>query len=214
MRIENVGSLWMGIVLLGLGLSSPVAFATPEEDFASAEKSFNREDVKEATRFLRLSADQNYFPAQLRIGELMNGAEDHEEAFGWFLTAAFQGDAAGQYNVGQMYGLGTGVQRSPEKALYWTKKSAEQDYLPSVQLLVAAYSIATDDYGNKLDVKNMLGLAPNKEQADFWSAKLPKLLEAQAKAERKVAAMLAKKRAEELKKAKEAKEKLSCGLKC
>jgi TPR repeat protein len=211
MRIKNVGSLWMSIVLLGLGLSSPVAFATPEEDFASAEKSFNREDVKEATRFLRLSADQNYFPAQIRIGELMNGAEDHEEAFGWFLTAAFQGDAAGQYNVGQMYGLGTGVQRSPEKAFYWTKKSAEQDYLVAVQLLATAYSAITDDKGGT--VKNMLGLAPNKEQADFWGAKLPKLQEAQAKAERK-AAMLAKKRAEELKKAKEEKEKLSCGLKC
>lgn len=214
MRIKNVGSLWMGIVLLGLGLLSPVAFATPEDDFASAEKSFNQEDVKEATRFLRLAADQNYFPAQIRIGELMNGSEDHEEAFGWFLTAAFQGDAEGQYNVGQMYGMGTGVQRNPEKALYWTKKSAEQDYLPSVQLLATAYSVLADDQGGILEVKNMLGLAPNKEQADFWGAKLPKLQEAQAKAERKAAAMLAKKRAEELKKAKEAKEKLSCGLKC
>lgn len=214
MRIENVGSLRIGILLLGLSLSSQVTFATPEEDFASAEKSFNEEDVKEATRFLRLSADQNYFPAQLRLGELMNGAEDHEEAFGWFLTAAFQGDAAGQYNVGQMYGMGTGVQQSPEKALYWTKKSAEQDYLASVQLLATAYGVITDDKGGKLDVKNMFGLEPNKEQADFWSAKLPKLQEAQAKADRKAAVARAKKQAEELKKLKEAKEKLSCGLKC
>lgn len=211
MRSKQLHSIWVGVLFLGL-LSS-AAFATPEEDMANAEKSFNEEDIKESARFLRLAAAQNYFPAQVRIGELMDRSEEPEEAFGWFFTAAFQGDAAGQYQVALMYGIGSGVQKSPEKALYWAKKSAEQDYLASVQLLSSAYSGATDKNGNKVATKNIFDAQPNKEQADFWSAKLPKLEEAAKKNERQALAR-AKKRAEEAEKANKEKSKLLCGLKC
>lgn len=204
----------VGVGILFFSFLSAAVFATPEEDFARAEISFNREDMKEATRLLRLAADQNYLPAQVRLGELMKGAEDFEEAFGWFLSAAFQGDAEGQYNVGMMYALGEGTNKSPEKALYWTKKAGEQNNLAAVKLLAISYSSVTDDKGSKLTVTNALGVMPSQEQADFWNAKLPELQEVENKRERKAQAAAAKKRAEDIKKAREEQSKLLCGLKC
>ena len=124
MRIRNVGLL-LGVLSFGLlPAVALAALAAGEEDYASAVKKYEGEDFKEAARLYRLSADQNYLPAQVRIGELAQAAEDYEEAFGWYLVAAFQGDAAGQFNVAQMYALGLGTLASPEKAFFWTKKSA------------------------------------------------------------------------------------------
>ena len=208
MHTKFVQLLLAGALLFSL--QPPIALATPEEDFANAEKSFNEEDIKEATRYLRLAADQNYFPAQVRLGELMTGSTDFEEGFGWFLTAAFQGDAAGQYNLGQMYALGYGVEKNPEKAFFWTKKSAEQNYLPAVKLLAGLYKPAED--GNTL--KNILGITPNKEQADFWGAKLPDLQKAADKKTKQAKAAFDKKQAEAAEKAKQEQSKLLCGLKC
>lgn len=194
MRTKHILSLLVGI--LYFGLLSPIAFATPEEDMASAEKSFNEEDIKEAARFLRLAAEQNYFPAQIRLGEFMNASDDHDEAFGWFLTAAFQGDAAGQYNLGQMYALGYGTQQNFEKALYWTKKAAEQNFLPAVQLLAMSYKVIPETDNKKSKVKNFLGVIPNQVQADFWAAKLPELEKAEIRRIKKFEAAAAKKAAE------------------
>jgi uncharacterized protein len=207
MGTKHMRSLF--IVILLTGLLSPSVFATPEEDYANAEKSFNEEDIKEATRFLRLSADQNYFPAQVRLGEFMYGSDDFEEAFGWYLTAAFQGDAAGQYHLGQMYGQGFGVDKSPDKAFFWIKKSAEQSYLAAVQLLADLYKPEEE-----ITRKNILGLKPNKEQEDFWGAKLPDLEKIAAKITKKARAEDAKKRAAYDAKIKAEQSKLLCGLKC
>ncbi len=195
---------------LFFSLQPSIALATPEEDFASAEKSFNEEDIKEATRYLRLAADQNYFPAQVRLGELMTGSTDYEEGFGWFLTAAFQGDAEGQYNLGQMYALGYGTEINPDKAFFWTKKSAEQNYLPAVKLLAGLYQSPED--GNKL--KNILGITPNKEQADFWGAKLPDLQKAADKKTKQARIAYEKRQSDLAEKAKQEQSKLLCGLKC
>lgn len=191
---KHIQSLLVGI--LYCSLLSPIAFATPEEDMASADKAFNEEDIKEAARFLRLAAEQNYFPAQVRLGEFMNASDDHEEAFGWFLTAAFQGDAAGQYNLGQMYAFGFGTQQNFEKALYWTKKAAEQNFLPAVQLLAMSYKVIPNADNKNPKVKNSLGVIPNQEQADFWAAKLPELEKAEAKRLKKLEAAAAKKATE------------------
>lgn len=199
---------WIG--LLSFIIASPIAFATPDEDFASAEKSFNEQDLKEATRLLRAAADQNYFPAQVRMGQFMYGSDDYEEAFGWFLTAAFQGDASGQYELGQMYGLGYGTDKNPDKAFFWTKKSAEQSYLPAVQLLADLYKPEAE----RKILKNMLGIAPNTEQAAFWGAKLPELEDAAAKKAKRIQALQNKRNLEAAEKAKKEQSKLLCGLKC
>jgi TPR repeat protein len=199
---------WIGILFFITAF--PVAFATPEEDFASAEKSFNEEDIKEATRLLRAAADQNYFPAQVRLGQFMTGSTDYEEGFGWFLTAAFQGDAAGQYELGQMYALGYGTDKNPDKAFFWTKKSAEQSFLPAVQLLADLYKPEAE----RKILKNILGITPNAEQAAFWAAKLPELEDAAAKKAKRALALYNKRQLDAAEKAKKEQSKLLCGLKC
>ncbi len=215
--------LWVSILLLGM--PPTVVFATPEEDFVKANQLYEEADFKESTRLYLQAADQNYLPAQVRLGEMLLGGTEYNEAFGWFLTAAFQGDAAGQFNVGQMYMNGFGVEASPSKAFYWTKKAAEQDYLDAVRLLAFSYRPVISksvegkvDKGKSVEVEpqsnNELGIESNQEQADFWAAKLPALEKNARRELKKITDATAKKRAEEAEKAKEAQSKLLCGLKC
>ncbi|MEQ1590008.1 MAG: tetratricopeptide repeat protein [Gallionella sp.] len=215
--------LWAGMLVFGL--AAEVALATPEEDVAKANQLFEEADFKESTRLYLQAADQNYLPAQVHLGEMLMGGTEYNEAFGWFLTAAFQGDAAGQFNVGQMYLNGFGVEASPSKAFYWIKKAAEQDYLDAVRLLAASYRPVTEksvegqiDKGKSVEaepqLKNALGIERNQEQADFWAAKLPALEKEARRLLKKVRDANEKKRAEEAEKAKEAQSKLLCGLKC
>ena len=214
MRIRNVGLL-LGVLSFGLlPAVALAALAAGEEDYASAVKKYEGEDFKEAARLYRLSADQNYLPAQVRIGEFAQAAEDYEEAFGWYLVAAFQGDAAGQFNVAQMYALGLGTLASPEKAFFWTKKAAVQDYLPAMRLLRSAYLVNTDPKGGLSETQKTFGVEPNQEQADILNAKLPKLEEAEATRGRRLKAEIAKEIIARREKEKERKSKMLCGLKC
>lgn len=149
---------------------------TPEEEMALAEKSFNEEDIKLAAARLRSAAQHNYLPAQVKLGEFMFGSDDYEESFGWYLTAAIQGDADGQYNVAQMYANGFGIEKSTEKAAYWLKKAAEQDNFLAVQLLATLYKGKRDKETNDIvEIGNNFGIKPNQEQADTFAAKLPNL---------------------------------------
>ena len=50
-------------------------------------------------------------------------------------TAAEQGDAKAQYNVGVMYALGQGVSQDYQIALYWITTAAEQGYALAQDLL-------------------------------------------------------------------------------
>lgn len=167
---------------LGLAVSmanyavSEEVHLTPEEEMALAEKLFSEEDIKGAAFRLRAAAEHNYLPAQVRMGEFMHGSDDDEEAFGWFLTAAYQGDAVGQYNLAQMYANGIGIEQNSEKGLYWLKKAAEQNNFLAVQVFASLYKGKLDkDTGNIVEVKNGFGIKPDKEQADIWGAKLPEL---------------------------------------
>lgn len=145
--------------LLTLAMAS-AAFAGPEQDTALAEKAFNAGDLPKALEFLRKAAVLSYAPAQVRLGELLDYAEENEEAVRWFNIAIEQGSAAGELGLGIMYLKGEGVKRDAEKALYWIVHAAEQNYLPAMELLIYGYR----DGG--------LGSAPNIEQAQFWEAKV------------------------------------------
>ena len=63
-------------------------------------------DFKEAVRWYRQAADQDYAPAQARLGyayEYGNGVDlDYARAMQLYRKAAEQGDAAGQAGVGHL----------------------------------------------------------------------------------------------------------------
>ena len=46
----------------------------------------------------------------------------------WFRKAAEQGEIYAQYNLGWMYGTGTGVPQDDDEAVKWFRKAAEQGH--------------------------------------------------------------------------------------
>jgi TPR repeat protein len=148
MRIKHSQSFWIGF--LALVAWSSVAFADPKEDVALAQKALVREDIPEATKLLKKAAEQNYLPAIFELGSLQHSQDEFEEAFGWYMTAAYQGDAASAFNMGQMYVAGEGVEKNLEKGLYWIKLAAGKNYLSAQEVLVTAYTIG--DLGLPIDL--------------------------------------------------------------
>ena len=185
------------IATLMLFTTSSIAFADALQDMARGDQAMKGEDIQEAAKYYRLAAEQNYAPAQVAMGELMHSTLENEEAVGWFLMAAYNGDPAGSYDLGQMYVVGEGVEPNPEKALYWIKLAAEKNYIPAIEVMVNAYQ------------KGDLGLPLDIEQAKIWEAKLPPLKAVENKKinDRLAAAVAAQKAANEaaLKKAAEKK---------
>jgi TPR repeat protein len=169
MDIKLSQSFWIFGLMLMLQSLSPVAFADVAGDMAKADEAVTREDATEAAKYYRQAAEQNYIPAQVSLGELLHASQDYEEASGWFIMAAFQGDAAAAFNLGQMYSAGEGVEKSPEKALYWIRFAANKNHLPAVELMVMAYK--NGDFGLPIDL----------DQAKNWESKLPALRAAQKK---------------------------------
>jgi TPR repeat protein len=155
--------------LLFIGFS-PVALADVNGEFALAEAAMDEQDLHEAAIHYRKAAEMNYLPAQTSLGELLHTSQDFDEAFGWFLMSAYQGDAAGAYDLGQAYANGEGVEKDFAKAVYWIKVAAEKNYLTAAETLTAAYR--TGD----------LGLAKDPDQVKKWESRLPGMRAASQKA--------------------------------
>ncbi|MEI9812472.1 MAG: tetratricopeptide repeat protein [Acidobacteriota bacterium] len=88
-------------------------------------------NLGEALRWLRISADQGYIPAQMGLGILFLRGEgaippDDVESFKWFQRAALQASARGQNALGNMYFDGRGVERNDHEAVRWYRLAAEQ----------------------------------------------------------------------------------------
>lgn len=160
-------------ILLFIGFSPVVLADVAEKDvmgeFALAEQAMDEQDLHEAAIHYRKAAEQNYLPAQTALGELLRTSQDYEEAFGWFLMSAYQGDAAGAFGLAQMYANGEGVEKSLEKAPYWITHAAEKNYLPAAEALAAAYRMGD------------FGLTKDLDQAKKWESRLPALRAASQK---------------------------------
>jgi uncharacterized protein len=65
--------------------------------------------------------------------------QDSTKAFGWYLKAAQQGNATGEFNVGQRYAEGDGTLQSYTLAVYWYRKAAEQNYPAAMWNLGSMY---------------------------------------------------------------------------
>lgn len=150
-----------GVVLCALQLSTAVA--GPAEETELAEKEFARGDLVLSMTLWRKAAQQGHAPAQARLGDILDKAEEDVEAVEWYLKAALQGNASAQYGLGQMYVKGEGVKKDLEQARVYILRAAEQDYLVAVTLMMEAYR------------NGGLGLTADKDKADAWEARLIKL---------------------------------------
>jgi TPR repeat protein len=73
----------------------------------------------------------------------------------WYRKAAEQGDVKAQYNIGQLYRHGCGVERDDGEASVWYRKAADQDYAD-----------AQHNFG--LMYKNGLGVPRDNVRAYMW----------------------------------------------
>jgi len=175
------------IGILALGLWPVFAQADVAEDMTRAQSYYEKQELTDAILVFKRLAEQNHTPAQARLAEILDYTEADDEAVGWYITAAAQGDADGAAGLGGMYLKGEGIKKNPAQAFHWIKFAAEKDNLTAIVLLLNAYR-----HGEKSGLAVPLDL----QQAQFWEAKSIPLLAAKKKAdEEKLAAY--KKAAEE-----------------
>ena len=145
-----------------LGMS--LAFAGPEEDNARAKVEFERGDLPASLSLWRKAAQAGYAPSQVWLGDILDKGDEDVEAAAWYQKAADQGNADGEYGLGQMYLKGEGVKKDAEKALLYFERAATRNHVDSVKVMMAAYR------------QGSMGLPINQTQADAWEAKLVAIL--------------------------------------
>ncbi len=116
-----------------------LAHADPKQDTERAEASFRDGDLITAMALLRKAADQGYAPAQSRLADLLDAAEQDVEAVALYRRAAEQGDPAGEYGLSRMFASGEGTARDAQQALMWLRKAVGRGYAPAVEALARAH---------------------------------------------------------------------------
>ena len=102
-------------------------------------RSYERGDVRTAISFLRNSADQGHAPSQALLAQILDQAEQNEEAVKYFRLAADQGNAEGYFGLATMYASGEGVARDLKAARQWMLKAADAGHPQAVQSIALAY---------------------------------------------------------------------------
>ena len=81
------------------------------------------QDLKEAEKWWRMSAEQGHSDAQKNLGVMYNFGEgvpqDYKEAVKWWRMSADQGNAAAQWGLGMMFTNGDGVPQDYKEAFAW-----------------------------------------------------------------------------------------------
>jgi uncharacterized protein len=150
---------WLAAGAILLGLLAPSAIAGPAEDNVQAEKEFARGNLVVAVELWKKAAASGYAPAQVWLGDILDKSEEDEEAVAWYRKAVAQGDAAGEFGLGQMYAKGEGVKKDFVQAVALVKRSAEKNHLPAIAALRDIYK-----YGR-------FGVAIDLAESDIWDAK-------------------------------------------
>jgi TPR repeat protein len=127
-------SLWCAA-----SLAATVVAAAAPDDTLRAEESLRNGDLITAMALLRKAADEGYAPAQARLADLLDVAEQDAQAVALYRKAAEQGNAAGEFGLGRMLTQGEGVARDVAQGLQWIRRAAERSHVPAVEWLARAY---------------------------------------------------------------------------
>lgn len=99
---------------------------------------------------LREDADEGDSEAQCLLGNICCfGVRDYQAALEWYLKAAGQGDAYGEYCTGCMYRHGLGVPEDKEKAEAWFRKAAAHGSAEAADALRDLPPDGLDDLDNE-----------------------------------------------------------------
>lgn len=160
--VISIKFLFLGTLVWGL--TTHWVSAGPAQDADLAEKEFARGDLIAALALWRKAAQEGFSPAQVRLGDMLDKAEEDEEAANWYRKAATQGDAAGEFGLGEMYAKGEGVKKDIEQALSYVSRAAEKNHPPAVVLMMDSYR------------SGGLGLSVDLVKAELWEARVIALM--------------------------------------
>ncbi len=141
-----------------------MAWAGPKEDTEQAEKEFARGNLVVALSLWKKAADQGYAQAQARMGDMLDQTDDDKESVEWYRKSAAQGNAAGEFGLGQMYAKGEGIKQDPDQARTYIQRAAEKGHLPAVLLM------------RDLTKNGELGVTIDPVQSAAWDAKASQIL--------------------------------------
>ncbi len=131
-----------------------------DDDVAAAMKraheAFQNADIVGAIAAYRSAAERGHTPAQTRLAQLLDTAEQNEEAARWYREAANSGDAEAAFGLGALYAAGEGVEQDLDAALSWITRAAEQGFAPAIRMLVLA------------NEKGQMGLTVSYDRAVSW----------------------------------------------
>ncbi|MCR5338769.1 MAG: tetratricopeptide repeat protein [Lachnospiraceae bacterium] len=139
-KIISRGSVFWGVLVL------------EEVIFADVTGTADRYDAYELIKEAEIGADKYLFSLHSRLVEKEKGSIIE------YQQKAGQGDARAQYELGQCYTNGYGIEEDIEKAVFWYKKSAEQGYAS------AQYSLGDCYYYGE-------GVEEDEEKAVCWYRK-------------------------------------------
>ena len=140
MWLRSLPGAMGGLMVLGALLLPVVAHAGAAEDYDEGYKQYSAGDVVGSMATLRRAADAGHAEAQALLGDILDKAEEDEEAVAYYRKSAAQGNAHGQYGLGSMYATGEGVEANAKEAQKWVRKSAEQGFKLAVIMLAQSYA--------------------------------------------------------------------------
>ncbi|HRD96170.1 MAG TPA: tetratricopeptide repeat protein [Rubrivivax sp.] len=96
---------------------------------------YQRGDVVAAMSVLRGAARAGHAPSQVLLAFILDRADFAEDAFALYRDAAAQGDAEGDFNLGNAYLLGRGIAKDEKRALQHFSKAADAGHAGAVVLI-------------------------------------------------------------------------------
>lgn len=127
-------------------------------------------DMKEAVKWFKQAADQNYPEALAALGEMTQAGQgvpaDPVEAARLYRLAAEKGSVAGQYNLAFLYEQGLGVQKSETDAAQWYQLAAEGGDSYAQYDIGQRYKLGVGVPKDRVQAFKWLMLAANQGQAD------------------------------------------------
>ncbi|HUA68889.1 MAG TPA: tetratricopeptide repeat protein [Candidatus Saccharimonadales bacterium] len=128
------------------------------------------QDMKEAVKWFRKAADQNYPDALALLGEMTQAGQgvkaDPAAAAQLYTQAAEKGSVAGQYNLAYLYEQGIGVEKNEAKASKWYQLAAEGGD-PLAQFDIGQrYNLGMGVKADKVQACKWLSLAAAQGQSD------------------------------------------------
>lgn len=115
------------------------AFAAAEDDYREGFKFYQTGDVTTAMARLKKAADVGHAPAQVLLADILDQAEFNEEAVSYYRKAAEQGNADGEFGLGNMIASGEGVKRDAAEARKWITSAADKNHPRAIAALAQAY---------------------------------------------------------------------------